>query len=291
MNEHPSHHSGGASSRGNAIFLVLIAIVLFAVLTYALTRSMSGGASVTREKATLANGVNDQCVAYVEHGANMLQVLRGCSSTEISYELPNGTNPNPLAPADKHCHVFDSAGAGLSACGQWLVAQCSAAAMLALAVGEQCPGSSIVYAGTVGGKRIYTTTADQGTYTGNNGGWCFDPDWPHGTSDTDGKANTDAQVAWGGGCKPYAAATACRSLGAEWYLPAINELTVLRNAKSTGALAGTFTTTGGCPGISGYQSSTEENDMQVKGLFFDPCGWSWDMSKITPWRVRCVRSD
>lgn len=103
--------------KGNALFLILIAVALFAALSYAITQGSRGSGGIEKEQEQLDTAVNQQCTAYVERGENVLQVIGGCSVGQISYELPDGRNSNSSAPLDKSCHLFDAAGAGLSPCG------------------------------------------------------------------------------------------------------------------------------------------------------------------------------
>ena len=95
-------------------------MALFAALSYAVTQSGRGGGNIDREQEELDLAVNEQCIGLVEYGENQLKIFNGCADDQISYELPNGGNPNPLAPSDRSCHVFDEAGAGITPCGSFL---------------------------------------------------------------------------------------------------------------------------------------------------------------------------
>ena len=106
--------------RGNALFLILIAVALFAALSYAVTNSGRGGGGIDRELETIETAVNQQCNAMIDQGKMRLRVLGGCSENEISYELADGTNSNSDAPSDESCHLFRPSGAGIAACGSYL---------------------------------------------------------------------------------------------------------------------------------------------------------------------------
>ncbi len=108
------------NSSGNALFLILIAVALFAALSYAITNSSRGGVGIDKEQAELDAAVASQCDAAVEYGVNKLKIIQGCDDDQISYELSDGTNENPNNTSDTSCFVFDNDGAGVTACGTYL---------------------------------------------------------------------------------------------------------------------------------------------------------------------------
>lgn len=108
------------SSNGSALFLILIAVALFAALSYAVTNSSRGSGGIEKEQERIDTAVRQQCVAQVQYGENKLKVLNNCSDSELNYELPDGTNANGDAPADGSCDLFKASGAGLTACGPYL---------------------------------------------------------------------------------------------------------------------------------------------------------------------------
>ena len=108
------------SGKGNALFLILIAVALFAALSYAITSSSRGGGNIEKEQEMIDQATTENCTANIERGQNVLKLLNGCTNDEISYEIAGGVNSNPLAPADKSCHMFDKSGAGSYPCGVYL---------------------------------------------------------------------------------------------------------------------------------------------------------------------------
>lgn len=103
--------------RGNVLFLILLAVVLFAALSYAVTGSMRGGegksASAETVKARAAQIL--QLSTLFEQTITRLRLVNGCKDTQISFENPVQSGyVNASAPSDKRCHVFDKAGGGLN---------------------------------------------------------------------------------------------------------------------------------------------------------------------------------
>lgn len=115
-----------SSQRGNILFLILLAIILFAALAYAVNNGLRGGgkdASSESAKAIAAQVI--QYTTLMEQTVSRLRLSNGCKDTEISFLYDsdgdgvvetNGQDDyyNPNAPTDKRCHVFDPAGGGMS---------------------------------------------------------------------------------------------------------------------------------------------------------------------------------
>ena len=113
------HCRGGQSNheRGSILLYILVAVVLLAALSYAVSRGSRDGISTfTDQQAKLAA---NEIIEYGNTVATAVQKLRlrGCKDTEISFENSiSATNyVNPNAPTDKSCHVFDLAGGNI----QW----------------------------------------------------------------------------------------------------------------------------------------------------------------------------
>lgn len=102
------------NQHGNAVFMILIAVALFAALGFVFSQSSRTSTSFLTDEE--ANAYASQIIAYgneVRQAVKRL-TLRGCSDTEISFEnsvVAGYENPN--APSDKSCHVFDVSGGGL----------------------------------------------------------------------------------------------------------------------------------------------------------------------------------
>lgn len=105
---------------GNVLFLILIAVALFAALSYAVTQSSrSGGGSITKEKAAMVGAQFAQYGAQISSALTRVRISNGCSETEISFENPIMSHPdywggsgNSTSPPDGRCNVFGANGGG-----------------------------------------------------------------------------------------------------------------------------------------------------------------------------------
>ncbi len=102
--------------RGNILFLILLAVVLFAALSYAVTQGMRGGGNdAGPEKARTIAAEILNYATLMEQTINRLRVSGGCTPVQISLEnTVESGYANAYSPVDKHCNVFDPAGGGMS---------------------------------------------------------------------------------------------------------------------------------------------------------------------------------
>lgn len=104
---------------GSVLFIILIAIALFAALSYAFTRGGQGNQSqLTDQQARMTA---QEIISYGNTMADAVQKLklRGCTDNQITFAQNNGlsrrTNKTPYVyntntPADGSCDVFSSNG-------------------------------------------------------------------------------------------------------------------------------------------------------------------------------------
>lgn len=95
-------------SSGNVLFLILIAVVLFAALSYAVTQSFRGGGSVDREALRIEAAQLVQYFSSIKHAIDRMKLVSGCSDTDITFY---GT------PAKPECGIFDPAGGNIPVSG------------------------------------------------------------------------------------------------------------------------------------------------------------------------------
>jgi hypothetical protein len=105
--------------QGNVLFLILIAVALFAALSYAITgSSRSGGDQITDTKARIAAGQLIQYLGDIEKAVTRVMLINGCNDRMISFERApfDGSDPdfvNNNAPSDFRCHIFHPQGGGV----------------------------------------------------------------------------------------------------------------------------------------------------------------------------------
>jgi len=101
------------TERGSVIIWILVAIALFASLSFAFNKTSKNSVSLLTDEQAKASA--NQIIAYgndVKQAVKRLQ-LRGCDDTEVSFQNNVVTTyVNPNSPA--HCLVFDASGGGLN---------------------------------------------------------------------------------------------------------------------------------------------------------------------------------
>lgn len=109
---HPS------SQAGNILFIILIAVALFAALTYAVfLTTRNGSAGADRDQAKMISAAFSQYGQDLSATIMRMMITGGCRETTLSFETPAWQHPgmwggstNSLAPADRHCDVFGPQG-------------------------------------------------------------------------------------------------------------------------------------------------------------------------------------
>lgn len=104
------------SNAGNALFIILIGVALFAALSYAVTgTSQTGTSGITQDSGRISGTGIIQYGTLLRQSIMQMQSRNNCSDTQISFDSPHETGyVNATSPADKSCHVFDGAGGGVT---------------------------------------------------------------------------------------------------------------------------------------------------------------------------------
>ena len=105
------------NQRGNALFLILIAVALFAALSYAITQSGRGGSGIDREENQILAAQLADYAADIRSFIMRAQLTRGCDKNQINFENDFQVHPdfwagstNEIAPSDGSCDVFGAEG-------------------------------------------------------------------------------------------------------------------------------------------------------------------------------------
>lgn len=103
------------SNSGNVLFLILIAVALFAALSYAVTSSSRGGGiDAKKDSSELIASEIMNYVSSLEQAVTRLRVSNGCSLSQISFENSVDINyTNTFSRTDKSCNVFHQNGGGM----------------------------------------------------------------------------------------------------------------------------------------------------------------------------------
>lgn len=93
---------------GNVLFLILLAVALFAALSYAVTQSSrSGGNDISDEQLRLNQSRIENIASAIQAASLRLRIGKGCST--INYSIPED-----WSGSDFSCHIYHPNGAGLS---------------------------------------------------------------------------------------------------------------------------------------------------------------------------------
>lgn len=102
---------------GNVLFLILIAVALFAALSYAVTQSSrSGGDGISKDKARLAAGQIVQYGGAVEQAISRMRLINRCGETDISFHIAGNadfTNYEHTPASETRCKVFHPDGGAM----------------------------------------------------------------------------------------------------------------------------------------------------------------------------------
>lgn len=97
-----------SKNNGNVLFLILIAVTLFAALSYAVTTSSRSGGNSSRETNLLTVAEILNYLTSIENEILRLKITNGCSDNQISFETTHmdGWDYSHTPAARDDCHVF-----------------------------------------------------------------------------------------------------------------------------------------------------------------------------------------
>lgn len=101
------------TEKGNALFLILIAVALFAALSYAVTKSSrSGKTDISQDKANIVASAVLGYGAGIKNAVTRVKISNSCTDEQLNFYTPLHwyDYTNPSAPSSKKCNIFDSAG-------------------------------------------------------------------------------------------------------------------------------------------------------------------------------------
>ncbi len=104
------------SNSGNVLFLILIAVGLFAALSYAISSSnRTGSGDASSETSLIASSEIIQYASGLENAITYLRTTERCATDELSFERSpfDGSDAayvNPSAPVTFICHIFHANG-------------------------------------------------------------------------------------------------------------------------------------------------------------------------------------
>ncbi len=109
-----------SAQQGNILFLILIAVALFAALSFAITQSTrSGGADVSKEKTQLLVDQLSQYSAVIANAITRVILNNGCTINTIDFRSQlwaldeydiRGASGGPPSPSSGFCDIFSQNG-------------------------------------------------------------------------------------------------------------------------------------------------------------------------------------
>ncbi len=102
------------NQNGNVLIIILIAVALFAALSFAVSNMIRGNESIEREKSSIYASEILTYAKSLKEAVQMIKISNGCSDEDISFEnsVLSGYEHSP-ATTNK-CKIFHASGGGLS---------------------------------------------------------------------------------------------------------------------------------------------------------------------------------
>lgn len=251
---------------GNVLVIILVAIALFAAISFAFTQGSRGNVSFVQDEMAKASSIDQQNCTHAISAANKRLTLRSCTSISMESDA--------ALIADASCAIFHAHGGGVKAdCAPPPPPPsdpCKTGAM-----GAVC-GDGAIYIGDISGNRIYAASANDGAAQ-----WSTENVVTGATSTTDGLANSNNATIVSKGASVYPLIWVCKNKApaGTWYLPSRDELNLIWTNQAAANLTG-FTSFQG--------TSTENSNMFVWYQMFSN-GTQTISTKTGNHGIRCVR--
>jgi hypothetical protein len=119
--------TSATTESGNVLIFILIAVILFAALSFAFTQTQQGGqgaqSTLSEGQASLKASRIMDFINDVDNKVASFKTLSDCdpANEEVSFDVPSpesgGSNEgaDTNAPSDKSCHIFFQEGGGINA--------------------------------------------------------------------------------------------------------------------------------------------------------------------------------
>ena len=106
------------NQNGSVLFIILIAVTLFAALSYTVASMMRGPSDIGDESAGIYASDILTYAQSIREAVHMMRISNGCTEDQISFERApfDGSDAayvNAASPADFACHVFHPGGGGV----------------------------------------------------------------------------------------------------------------------------------------------------------------------------------
>lgn len=101
------------AQKGNALFLILIAVALFAALSYAITQSGRGNTSINAEEFQLAYTEIQDLVSRHQFGFQRIVISNGVNMNDVDARWSGSDHVNANCGARTDCQMFHPDGGGL----------------------------------------------------------------------------------------------------------------------------------------------------------------------------------
>ena len=101
---------------GNVLFLILIAVALFAALSYAVTQSTRGGGNANDEVSQIDRAQIFQFAGYVKIAVDRMRVINSCADEDISAHADfwGHTNYQHTPTVSDDCKIYHPDGGAVS---------------------------------------------------------------------------------------------------------------------------------------------------------------------------------